>query len=500
MKYLRHHNKNKHIALFGFIVLGLFLLAGCGVPSRSPKYVFLFIGDGMGSNQIHAAEMFAGVSETDSITSQKMCFSQFPVVGLMANPSQNRFITDSAASGTAMASGYKTINGRINIDQTNKIRFKPITAAAKEKGMKVGIISNVSLDHATPASFYAQVSQRSMYYDIALQMSECPFDFFGGGGLLYPRGRKNSDPDAVEIIKKKGFHFVDKKEEFLSLKPDNRRIVAFNEILDTDAAMPYEIDRNTEDLSLAAFVHKSLELLDNENGFFLMVEGGKIDWACHDNDGATTVREVLAFNEAVMEAVHFYERHPDETLIIVTADHETGSLNLVSDSAASPTSIALLAFQKMSLDLFSDTVLKPYWSGLEAKKPTLSDLMPIIEDYFGLRIMPRDEREELSRKVREGDISAHRKIELSLSVKEREAMEKALAAGRRTFEDIVIRILDNKAGLSWGSGGHSAALLPVFAIGRGEESFGGVYENTDIAKKLAVLMELELDFSPLQPE
>jgi alkaline phosphatase len=292
---------------------------------------------------------------------------------------------------------------------------------------------------------------------------------------------------------------VCKKEEIQSLKPDNLRIVAFNEILTSDAAMPYEIDRNKEDLPLSAFVRKARELLENENGFFLMVEGGKIDWACHDNDGATTVRELLAFNEAVMEAVRFYEEHPEETLILVTADHETGSLNLRSDSAVSPTSIALLAFQKMSLDLFSDTVLKPYWSGLATKKPMLSDLLPLIRENFGLRILLRNEREELNRKVREGDIGARRKLELSLSAPDTEILEEALAAGRGAFEDAVIRILNNKAGLSWGGGGHSAALLPVFAIGRGQESFGGVYDNTDIAMKLAALMGLELGSLPLQP-
>ena len=491
----------KAITAFSILSLSLLLLGGCGSQPEAPKYVFLFIGDGMGLNQIHAAEMYAGVTESNTISSHKMAFSEFPVIGLMTDQSDSSFVTDSAASGTAIASGCKTRNGRINIDSSNKAHFKTISGAAKEKGLKVGIISSVSLDHATPASFYAHVTHRSMYYQIALQMAASPFDFYGGGRLLRPKGRENDQPDAVGIMEKNGFFVVNTREKFRSLKPDGQRIIAFNESLADNAAMPFEIDRSQDDLPLAAYVSKASELLDNDKGFFIMVEGGKIDWACHDNDGATAIREILAFNEAVKEALRFYNKHQDETLIIVTADHETGVLGLQSERATSVTSIALLSYQKKSMEFFSETVLKPYWAESGPERGALSDLLPAIEENFGLHTITRDERQQLSREYRQGDKGARRKIELGLLPEDTADLEAAFTTGeRKAFEEYVTRILNSKAGLNWGGDGHSAALLPVFAIGRGQGSFGGCYDNTDIAKKLAALLEVELGSTPISED
>ena len=485
--------KIKAIAAFSILTLSLLFLGGCGSQPEAPKYVFLFIGDGMGLNQIHAAEMYAGVSESNIISSHKMAFSEFPVIGLMTDQSDSSFVTDSAASGTAMATGSKTRNGRINIDSSNKVHYKTISGAAKEKGLKVGIISSVSLDHATPASFYAHVTHRSMYYQIALQLAASPFDFYGGGGLLRPKGRENDQPDAVDIMEQNGFFVVNTRDKFRALKPNGQRVIAFNEILADSSSIPYEIDRGRDDLPLAAYVSKAMELLDNDEGFFIMVEGGKIDWACHDNDGATAIRGILAFNEAVKEALLFYQKHQDETLIIVTADHETGVLGLASDSATSVTSIALLSYQNKSMEVFSETVLQPYWAESGPERGALSELLPAIEENFGLHTITRDERQQLSREYREGDMGARRKIELGLLPEETAALEAAFATGeRKAFEENITRILNGKAGLSWGGDGHSAAPLPVFVIGRGQESFGGCYDNTDIARKLAALLEVEL--------
>jgi alkaline phosphatase len=490
--------KMKIPAILCITFLTVLLLSTCATPPTGPKYVFLFIGDGMGSNQVHAAEMYAGVLQSNSISSIKTAFSKFPVTGLMTNHSDGNFITDSAASGTAIASGRKTRNGKINIDSDNKIRFETIAHAAKEKGMKVGIISSVSLNHATPASFYAQARHRSLYYEIALQMAESSFDFFGGGGLLRPKGRRMDQPDVLGILEEKGFRLVMNREELLALRPGDGRIVACNEIQADDSAMPYEIDREPEDLPLAAYVQKAQELLDNDQGFFLMVEGGKIDWACHDNDAATAIRDTLAFSRAVEEALRFYEKHPEETLILVTADHETGAFSLCSKSATSATSIALLSYQKKSMEAFTDALRQSYWAEDGWKAGSLNDLLPFIEENFGLHTLTRSEREDLSREATEGDLNARRKIELGLLPAEMKALEEAFAANDRgDLVETVVRILNNKAGLSWASGSHSAALLPVFAIGNGKESFSGTYDNTDIANKLAALLDVQLGEAPV---
>ena len=166
-----------------FVVITLFFLA-CGPaqdePSVHPKYVFLFIGDGMGQSQITAAEIYTHALEKENrdIGFNRLNFSDFPVLGQITTYSSNSYFTDSAASGTALASGYKTKNGKININEDDTLSYVPVAKAAQSAGRKVGIITSVSLDHATPASFYAHVSHRGQYSDISLQMAKSRFDLF----------------------------------------------------------------------------------------------------------------------------------------------------------------------------------------------------------------------------------------------------------------------------------------------------------------------------------
>ncbi|MDR2448406.1 MAG: alkaline phosphatase [Prevotellaceae bacterium] len=310
------------------ICCGLWLFmasSSCQAPqpvSKTPKYVFLFIGDGMGLAQVAATEAYLSAKE-GTVGSKNLPFSNFPVIGLMTTFSANRYVTCSSAAGTALSTGNKTNNNMLGI-APDSTKLTSITYKIKNAGYKIGIATTVGVDHATPAAFYASATSRSSYYDIALQLPATNFDFFAGGDFIAPTGRKNDRPDVRQIITDAGYTIVRDhkavagvKEKVILLQPGNK-----------GSELPYAIERTGEDLTLPQITAAAIEFLDNEKGFFAMIEGGKIDWACHSNESATSVYETIDFANAVQCAIDFYNQHPDETLIIVTADHETGGLAL----------------------------------------------------------------------------------------------------------------------------------------------------------------------------
>jgi len=226
--------------------------------------------------------------------------------------------------------------------------------------------------------------------------------------------------------------------------------------------MPYRIDTDGSGLSLVDYVDKSIELLDNDKGFFMMVEGGKIDWAAHDHDTATVLEEVIGFDKAVLRAVQFYNERPDETLIVVTADHETGGMSLGSDFSGYSQSLEVLNGQTISLEKFNDIYVKPYKSGTDKEEWRLDDLMPLIQENFGLKRLIERDVEELDRSFQDPK--------------------------RGIFIQKIVGILSRKAGISWGTDAHTAVPVPVFSIGKGHEQFVGYYDNTDLFDKMAVAM------------
>ncbi|MFW6124237.1 MAG: alkaline phosphatase [Acidobacteriota bacterium] len=484
-------------AFFWLIVffIGFSACANQGVQKyvEAPKYMFLFIGDGMGLSQMHAAEIMGGALNGEQVEIKKLSFSKFPGTGLMTTFSVNSYKTDSAASGTAIASGKKTINGRINIDPTGKIQFKPVAERAKENGMKVGVISNVPLNHATPACFYANMPSRGDYYEIAKQMVESEFDFFGGGGIKYPSGRKGLQTDILELAKQKGYKIIQSQKEFFLLgeKDKDEKIIAINEKLTVETAMPYRIDLNEKDLSLADYVNKSIQLLEDDEGFFMIVEGGEIDWAGHDNDAATLIKEVKDFDKAVQRAVQFYQRHPEDTLIVVTADHETGGMGLDFEVSGYSQSLEILNGQTISLEKFNEEHVKPYKAAKDEQEWNLDDFMPLIEEKFGLLKLSEEDKEELNDKASQEDREALRKMGRVLSAREYEELQSSLRnPNRALFGFILVKILNKKAGVSWTTGGHTAAPVPVFSIGKGYEKFVGTYDNTGLFKKMIKVMKL----------
>ena len=295
---------------------------------KKAKYVFYFIGDGMGFSHISLTEGYLATKE-GKIGNNPLCFTQFPVMGMATSFSANKYITCSSAAGTALATGSKTNNGMLGT-ASDSSNLTAISYKIHNAGFPVGVTTSVTIDHATPGSFYANSTARSDYYSISEQLATSGFEFFGGGGFYGAKDKRHQEKSLYAIAEENGYQFAFGVEDYKVKKSSGvEKLILFQEDeAKRDNDLPYVYDRVEGDLELPQVVEAAVDFLNNEKGFFLMVEGGKIDWAAHSNDLQGTILELLDFDQAIQVAYKFYQQHPDETLIVVTADHETGGVTL----------------------------------------------------------------------------------------------------------------------------------------------------------------------------
>ena len=461
----------KKVRLIAFAFIAIFVFVSCQLQPEEPKakYVFYFIGDGMGLSQVIAAEAFQAASSGEDYT--PLSFRQFPHTGLSTTHAANRFITGSAAAGTALATGNKTSIGRISMDTSGTVLFESIAEKAKKKGMKVGIISSVSIDHATPAVFYAKQKKRSMYFEIGLDLIKSDFDFFGGGGFSHAEGEVDGQAaNLYELATANGFQYINTQEGFQKLSPSDSKVLFVNPELVSGASMLYAIDQDENYITLADITAKAIEYLDNDSGFFMMVEGGKIDWVSHSNDIAAVVHETLDFSAAVEEAVKFYTLHPNETLIVVTSDHETGGLGLGNQSMKYESNYALLANQKVSGEEFNK-VLTEWRKDNHLNKKGFKIMLKLIEEYFGIGV--NDAAIPLSA----DEIEEYKKAFM--------AYDKNLQKEYGDYSPLTLKstsILARHAGAGWTTMSHTAVAVPVYSLGVNSVAFATNLDNTDIPK------------------
>ncbi len=308
-----------------FLALLFVVSSCCNNNQKQAKYVFYFIGDGMGFAHVALAEAY-NAAKQGKIGSEPLAFTQFPAMGMATTYSASNMITCSSAAGTALSTGYKTNNGMLGVtpDTSNLVS---IAKMIHNFGYKVGVMSTVTIDHATPAAFYANSAARNDYYSIAAQLPLSGFEFFGGGGFGGVEKQGDRKP-LYDIVAENGYAVAMGAEDFEAKKGSADKILFFQDSADINNILPYAFEREESDISLAQVVKAAIEFLDNEKGFFIMAEGGQIDWAAHANDITNTIHETIDFDEAIQVAYQFYLKHPDETLIVVTADHETGGLTL----------------------------------------------------------------------------------------------------------------------------------------------------------------------------
>lgn len=290
------------------------------------KYIFLFIGDGMGMGQVSLTESYLSY-KAGKLGGEQLSFTKFPYLALCNTYSANRNITCSAAGGTAIACGEKTNNEYIGVDPDGK-PLESIAYVLHNQGYNVGIMTTVPVNHATPAAFYGHNSSRYGYYEISQEIVSSGFEFLGGSGFYNYKGRNNDKPAVDIYIEENGYDVCYGTKEF-SARDRSKDIVFIQESGRETNPENYVSDGAEEgDVELYEMLQMGLEVLGDENPFFIMCEGGNIDWAAHDNKTMTTVMEVVAFDKAIREAIEFYNEHPEETLIIVTADHETGGVSI----------------------------------------------------------------------------------------------------------------------------------------------------------------------------
>ena len=490
-------------------VLALLALSSASFAATKAKYVFLMIGDGMALPQRNAAEIFLA-AEKDATKPGiiRLAMNELPAQGMCTTYSTNSLITDSAAAATAFACGEKTKSGVIAMDPKGERKLPIITQLAKASGRKIGIVSSVSIDHATPAAFYAHAAGRSVYYGIALQLAESGFDFFAGGGLKKPKGDKGDQPDAFEAIAKAGYSITRTRDDFLKLNAASGKVMAVNPVLDRDKALSYEIDRKDGEITLAEFTAKGIELLDNPNGFFMMVEGGKIDWACHANDAVTAIQDTIAFDDAVRVALGFYRKHPRETLIVVVGDHDTGGMSIGFALTKYDTFFSRLRFQKASYLAFNAR-LAEYRKTHAPETATFDDIAGMITEMFGFRFLSDEKIARLESRAKGGDALAEQELECVVMPSGMKILRAAFAQSMKSpkervkdeesfllygdYEPLTIaltRLLDRKAGIGWTSFAHTGVPVPASAIGVGQERFYGFYDNTDIHAKIKAAMGL----------
>jgi alkaline phosphatase len=404
----------------------------------------------------------------------------------------NAAITESAAAGTAIACGEKTNNNMLGL-APNGERLESIAELAKKNGRKVGIISSVTINHATPAAFYAHNGHRNNLYDIGLDLIKSDFDYFGGGGIAQhdDKTAKQYRGDIYTLAKEADYTVCRTGKEIRALKPGAGKVIALdldcpkNSFDDNESlALLYAIDAGGLGvLRLPDFTKQAIELLDNPNGFFIMVEGGKIDWACHNNDAGAAIGDIIEFDNAVEVAFEFAKKKPGEVLIVVTGDHETGGLTLAPQNH-----IELLAKQKVSFDALVWRF--GFYQGMVGERASFEFYKKEVSESTGLVFSETEEWKPGNLVLTPAEVKElEASFEVSIKVFRDEMQTKEDFEKKRgdleKFAKTVIHILNNKAGVTWKSGDHTALPVQTSTWGnQAEEMAKGIKDNTDISKQL----------------
>ena len=452
------------------------MLAVCLCSAQGQvKYVFYFIGDGMGVNQINVTETYLAALK-GKIGFEPILMSSFPVVGMVNTYSATNGVTDSAAGGTALATGHKTKNGAIGMLEDLVTPCTSIAVWARNAGAAVGVATNVAITHATPASFFGHQPSRNNYWELGQDLCKSGFDFFAGADFHKPN-TKEGEPSLREQARAAGYTILTggykeyqkkgrKADKLILLQSDYQ-----NEKLGSDH-LPYALDQDQNDLTLEQIVRAGINYLmsKQKNGFFFQIEGGMIDYACHRNDIGNAINEVLDMDKAVRVAYEFYEQHPDETIIVISADHETGGL--VMGRGPYELHTDLLKYQTRSIDETKWILREQYKKS--PKRFTRDEVKKQLTAILGLDgpiKIDQKQRERIGRRL--------------------DDLEKAIQEGGKVNDRIsdlcetCKHILSEVTLISWASGGHSNGYVPVYAIGPGTDVFQGRIDNIEIAPAMA---------------
>ncbi len=454
----------------------ILLVAVAVATAQQAKYVFVFIGDGLGINQIRGTEIYNAAIHPQMPNQGALSFSRFPLRSYVTNHSASSCVTDSSAAATAIAAGVKTVNGYMGVD-AQKRSVKNIAELAAERGMRTGVITNVAINHATPSAFYAHNESRRNYGEIFDQLLNSEVDFAAGSTILYRKQSGLMPKDYVEKAKRAGMKVL--QDPQAAAKVRGKRVLLLSDSLDRKS-LRYAIDRTDKDHTIVDYTSAALNYLERESkneGFFLMVEAGHIDYCCHDNDAVTTFEEVNDLSESVALALEFYAKHPNETLIVVTADHETGGLSIgYTNYKMNP---ERLAWQKTSMEALTHKMQHMRKIG----KTSWDDMVELLKAELGLWSHV---------KLRSKDETALRRAFEKNFVKDGEKVV-GLYTTNEKMASLAIQILNKRAYYNWISLAHTGMPVPLYVKGAGVEHFVECYDNTDIPKCIAKALGTELN-------
>lgn len=459
-----------------FYLISALLILALSLGAKAPKYIFYFIGDGMGHGAVALTNFY---NKAVNNAEDNLLLMQFPVASAATTQSASSPVTDSAAAGTALATGYKTKNGMLGMDADSI----PVTSIAKilfDKGYGIGLVTSVAPDDATPGAFYAHVPSRGMTYEIGLQAAESGYDFIAGSKLRGTKDKDGNPNDLLETFEKNKVSVVHGLDKLSAAK--HNKIMLLNPEGIKGSRIGYVIDNVEGAMTLPAMTQACLDhLLKNKpNKFFMMVEGGAIDHAAHANDAASVVLETLAFDQSLAIAYDFYLKHKDETLIIVTADHETGGL-----ICGNSTLYYNLKPEILSKSIISGETFSNYCKDIikQNKEIDWDEMKTYLKNNFGLfdSVELTPEQEENLKSLFHTTF-----VERSTSDK------KTLYNSFNYFSAEVFGLINKLAGVGWTTNYHSGTWVPVFATGQGAEQFNSLVDNTEIPKKIAKIAEVEL--------
>ena len=433
------------------------------IVGEVPKNIIMIIGDGMGPAFTSAYRYFSDNPKTKAV--EETVFDRH-LVGLSSTypDSVSGYVTDSAASATALSSGIKSYNGAIGVD-VNKQKVETVLEWAKKQGKKTGVVVTSQINHATPAAYLAHNESRKHYNEIADSYLDDGVKadlLFGGGWKYFIR----KDRNLVNEFKQAGFHYIDKYSELNSLPADKPVLGLF-----ANVGLPWALD-DTNKHRLSAMTKAAVHQLvgsDSSNkkdnkGFFMLIEGSQIDWAGHGNDITDAMAEVDDLAKTLEYLEHFVEHHPD-TLVVVTADHSTGGFTLAANG-------------------------KYEWN--PEKLRTMKHSMNAIAKELAVnKIETKMASELFNFELTDDEVTSliHAKTSPSMIDKLKNMyQDKHASAIQKALLKVVKSIMDNRSNSGWTSGGHTAIDVPVFAFGQQKSLFKGQQDNTDIAKKIFALL------------
>lgn len=452
----------------------LLLLCTFVAGARQPKYIFYFIGDGLGINHIYGTELYNAAVHPDMERGGKLSFTDFPIRSYITNHSSSSLVTDSSAAATALASGVKTVNGYMGVDADVK-PAKNLAELLSERGMYVGVATNVAVNHATPSAFFGHDKSRSSYGTLFEQLIASEVDFAAGSTILHKRSGL-TPLQFIEKAKQAGMEFHNSPKEAKSVS--GKRVLLLSPNLD-EQALKYAVDCQAGDPTIVEYTEAAIGYLEREagnKGFMLMVEAGHIDYCAHDNDAVTTFEEVNDLSASVQLALDFYAKHPKQTLIVVTADHETGGLSVGSnDYVMYPQN---LAYQRCSMVALTAKMR----AMRERGDIEWESMRALLSSQLGLwdKVKLSEADEKLLKECFEQDFVRTAEEVVSLY------------NHNEKLASLAIEVLNRASQIKWISLDHTGMQVPLFVKGAGQEHFYNCFDNTDVPKAIAKAMGLTL--------